>query len=515
MTKSILRPVLFLPILILALASCRKDLNSAKNSISVAGSTVKAGPIPPVWFNWETETYLPSATSTAYNPLPMPWNSGTTAIDPNLANDYKSVDGWQLVWSTFAPTIVLNDPSHTYFFALYNKYRGILRFYLWQQASSVATSYVNHGLSLYTSSGSGTTSKMLNFNATDIIDPTTNQKTFSQVLTQQINSAGGTWFVFQYEIAYDPNVPNTSFSDFGLEWTSQWASVTAITLNGTQTGTISGYLGSPSTGSFNFGHLLTSAATTILGGINYASMLSILGGTGTANPYTAAVTNGLNGIAKGFLNAVLGGSSGGSSQAVNLTINTKINLTGSLVSSGGLEDMKLVMPGQANSTTADGNTPYYNDVMGIFNLTAMPQVTISEQSWSNTVESPFDGSMQTDYGVTATCFIDPTTLPIIWNPAIINSTNTGATIQNMNVDLIEFLPDNDFGDERAGNLNLNSYRNTSASAPTVLTYYTEIESVPGAQVWTPVLGVRISFDVVPNNGGQRCKIVKTFTSNQL
>lgn len=41
------------------------------------------------------------------NQVQMPWNSGTTAIDPNIVSDFKKVDGWEMVWNSFSPTTPL------------------------------------------------------------------------------------------------------------------------------------------------------------------------------------------------------------------------------------------------------------------------------------------------------------------------------------------------------------------------------------------------------------------------
>jgi hypothetical protein len=503
--KKYIRYILLLPLFIVFMTGCKKDIKQEEISI---GEQVKSGPIPPYLFDWETSTYMPSPTPG--NQVQMPWNSGTTAIDPNIVSDYKKVDGWEMVWNTFSPTTTLNDPSYTYFFALYNKYRGILRFYLWQSASGIATSYINHGLSLYTTS---TTSPMLNFNAKDLVDPTTNQTAFSQVLNQQVNASGGTWFAFQYEVAYDPNISNTSFPNFGLTWNPRWASVSSITLNGTQTGTIAGYLGNPDAPGFNFGSLLTQGTVTLFGGLNYSQMLGILDGANQPPPYATALTNALGGIVKGYMNAVLGGGSSGA-QPINLVMNTKINLSGSLVTNGGLTNMKLVMPGQANSQTADGNTPAYNNIMGLFNVVGKPQIRIGQDYWYYWTTEPNDGvtpCMEAGYNVQL--WFDDNSINFIWNPAIINSSPTGATIQNMHKQVLVFTDYN--SEEKINGQWVEVHRDPTISNPGLTGYTVQYCSSEGKSPYTPDLAVRVIFDVVPNNGAPKSTIVKTFMSNQL
>ncbi len=108
--------------LIVFVTGCTKKL---QDDITLPDIETKNGPIPPYVFDWETTTYMPSQPAQpGVNPVPMPWNSGTTAIDPNIVSDYRKSEGWELVWNTFGPTILLNDPGYSYYFALYNRYRG-------------------------------------------------------------------------------------------------------------------------------------------------------------------------------------------------------------------------------------------------------------------------------------------------------------------------------------------------------------------------------------------------------
>ncbi|SDP55252.1 hypothetical protein SAMN05428975_1767 [Mucilaginibacter sp. OK268] len=502
--------------------SCKKDLVKTNNLSSPTNKQITHAAIPPYDFNWETATYLPYKPSANTNPLQLPWNSGSTAIDPGIVSDYKKSDGWVLVHNTFSPDIVLNDPNYTYFFSLYNIYRGVLRFYVWQPASSIATTNITHGLNIY---GSGATSSMLNFNTQEIIDPTTNLPKFQQILNQQVASAGGTWLAFQYEMAYDPNVgkPENAFPTLGLELSSKWTNITDVTINGNQSGTIQSTPGTSSGGGINFGSLLAGGVTTFFGSIKYANLINPRKDVHT---YDDAVNSGLGGIVKGFLSGILGG--GSATQPLNLTINTSIKLTGSFVNNGAIEDLKLILPGQSNSQTANGNTPKYDAILGVFNLTSKPIIQTSANYFSYDVEDPRDGSRQTDAGYNVTCFFDANSVKFVWNPAIINNSPTGATIQNINTDLIAIGPatgagtapglinSNQTGGESAGNLNYAIFHNPTASRPAFFGYYTQLDSNEGGYPYTPPLAVRVSFDVVPNNGGPKATLVKTFwPSEQL
>ena len=500
--------------------SCKKDNFKPISSISVIDKGVKDGPIPPYVFDWETATYMPSPTSQTVNQVPVPWSSGTTPIDPNIVADYKKSDGWNLVYNTFSPTKVLNDPNYVYYFSLYNVYRGLLRFYLWQPASAIATTYVNHGLSLY-----GTqTSPMLNFNAQEVIDASVKLPSFNMVLNQQISATGGTWLVYQYEMAYDSGIAATAFPTTGLTLASKWVNVSNLTINGTQTGSIkSTQIATPSS-SLNFGSLLVAGVTTFAGGINYASVFGVSSGSSTpTNPWYTAITAATAGIVKGVLSAILGGST--ADKPTNLTINTEIKLTGNLVNNGSLEDMKLILPGQSNSQTATGNTPYYNKVLGVFNVTGKPIIQGTISSFSESITDPYDGSSQTDYGYSGNFWFDTNSVNITWNPAIINSTSTGATIQNLNKDIIIYSAgvsgttrtyiNPQYDSESIGNSNVIVVRNPTSTAKGYISYYTQTDPNEGFYSETPTWVVRISFDVVPNNGGPKVTLVKTFAPSKL
>lgn len=505
---------IFVACIVFFFAGCKKD--TAKY-VAAETSPGKDGPIAPYVFAWDdpSTTYMPS---TPANQIPMPWNGGTTAIDPNIVSDYKSSDGWQLVYNTFSPTTPATGSATPYFFALYNVYRGLLRFYLWQPPTAVATTYVNHGLSLYTT---GTSSSMLNFDAVDVSEPNTNQSTFTEVAYQQASANGGTWYAFQYEIAYDPNIPQTTFPNFGLTWSSQYVSVTSLSATGSNTGTLTGDINLPN----------QNTIATVLGQV-IGGALEVFGVAATGGAFQAAIGNALGNTISGFFSAIAGGNSNNTAE-VDLSINSTITLTGSLVSSGGLENVKLPIPAQSNSQTADGNIPYFNNIMGVFNISNRPTIHESTTSsyWSFGYSSGYNE--ETSYNT-----IDNTSFSILWNPAIINSSSTGATIQNLREGVVVL-----------STVNLPAWTIQSSigagqdwyigSYETVGKYYV-YSSVPqayqaggstsallwinlqDAPVWssyeTPyfIPAVRISFDVVPNNGTTPVShITRTFFANQV
>jgi hypothetical protein len=371
---------------------------------------------------------------------------------------------------------------------------------------------------------------MLNFNAQEIINANNKQTQFANVLNQQINASGGTWFAFQYEIAYDANIANTTFPNLGLEWASEWVSVSTVILNGSQTGSIKGMLGNPNQSGFNFGSFLQKGVVSLLGASSYATYLSLLDNSpNSAGAYTKAMQDAGNGLVKGFLNGVLGGASGTSPQPLSLTINSSIKLNGNIITNGGLENMKLAFPGQANSQTADGNTPAYNNIMGVFNISNTPTVNVSSETYqTGPYEDPYDGSFFYSHWQENKYTLNNNSFNIIWNPAIINTSTTGATIQNLKTQIVQLevgyiseIPTLKLGGEANPGIRV------------VTGYFSTLEQIGGYYAATSIpnstvplvidfpyqlispgqTAVRISFDVVPNNGAPKSTIVKTFNAN--
>ena len=112
--------------------------------------------------DWEAGDYLPSSPA---NVVPFPWKGLIGSNSSFLVQDYKSSDGWNLVYNTFSPTAspyFSTMPPGGLYFALYNRYRGLLRFYLYSPPGWIASSSnIQHGLSL--SPTGSTSSSMLNY----------------------------------------------------------------------------------------------------------------------------------------------------------------------------------------------------------------------------------------------------------------------------------------------------------------------------------------------------------------
>ncbi|KEQ31795.1 hypothetical protein N180_12070 [Pedobacter antarcticus 4BY] len=191
------------------------------------------GQAPPA-LDWENIAFMPSPPNV--NPIPVPWQSGLGGrkIDDDIINDYKKKDGWELVYNTFNTSQVYN-PSY---FMLYNKYKGIIRTYFYfVTPSAYPSSNISYLLTLR--GAKGPQSPMLNFAAKDIIKVDSNTNEVSQIQAYTVSNTGS-WYATDFELAYDKNTSLTDFNDLQLNWSINPNTISQITLNGIETGTISG-----------------------------------------------------------------------------------------------------------------------------------------------------------------------------------------------------------------------------------------------------------------------------------
>ncbi|MBE5320555.1 hypothetical protein IM793_15415 [Pedobacter sp. MR2016-19] len=492
--------------------SCKKeDSPSPEKTLSLKN---KLSVIPPFIFDWEKTTYMPSNPA---NVIPMPWIGSVGGIDANIVGDYKKADGWELVYDTFdsntSPSQI--KPGGLYF-ALYNKYRGLLRFYLYIPPGTItASSQILHGLSLFGNSNS----QMLNFESGGITNAGEAISGFAKTNNQQINLMGN-WIAMDYEIAYDPNISNTTFPSFGIQWNTKTVNITNFNLNGTQTGSINGTITSPTSGDItSILNVATKAGLTFAGASGVQALLgkaSTEAEKGFYNSISGAITNLLSGKMSGFFSALVGGSSS-NTQQVRLNMDTKIELQGTATNSSGLSNSFLVLPGQSNSQVADGLIPQYNQTMGIVNLLNAPEILAQNYHVFSTFRGPHSAKWKFKF--------NDNNLPknnLVFNPEILRI----ADIENIKEDLLVLNP------------TLGAFTGAEAAIFTVTggtfetvgndkVYVNPVEfpgkdrsyqyyrdfSYPDKKTADPrnwQLAVRISFDVIPKDGSKKVTIVKTF-----
>lgn len=461
-------------------------------------------------FDWESTTTMPVAANSPV--VYVPWQSqGGTPLDPGIVNDYHKADGWDLVFNSFAPDNFPNNgdrgaqatsggqPSGGLYFALYNRYRGILRYYMYIPPGLFGSStQLEHGLQIY--SANGTTSKMLNFESGEIVNPTNNTAGFTKTNKDGVPTTGG-WYAMQYQIAYDPAFASTSYPNLGFKWDTYSTSVTQINLNGTEVGTTKGTITTPQP-DFNWVNATVNAglgvAEVFLGGIP--------GGAAATGGFTAlqqAAQGGLSGSVSGLLNGIFGGNSA-NTQTVDLTMNSTITTTGTGTTGQIYEANSLRFPGQTTPGT-NGIAPLVNYSLGLFNLPARPIVQ-GDYSGDGVPHS----NQLNDFYYTYTVDVNAIQNSLQKNLNVINTDPTGAHITNFNAEVLVLdLPSNWDADGRREVIG----SHVGYSGNPVTTHYasTVYKGHRDGQVT-----VRVSFNVEPNtpvSGRPPIFIVKTFAAN--
>lgn len=428
-------------------------------------------------FDWDRVSRI-----SLYNPnlgreteVELPWVQGSTSsygipdswIDPKAFNldytqrYYARENGWQLVYSN------MNTTSITKYFTLYNKYTGIMRFFLYtiSSASGSGNTACYWGLSL------NKPTSLFNFTydySKAITEKTPNPGYIkstpgSWVGTEFIGKGylANNWFGFEVECAYDPLITpgsNYMFSFLG------WAVNKTITTgqgetDGSLTGTVS--YTSPST-TFNLslsnmfnksgsqktiiadqGGVENGLGDKIQKGINkndsffkglWNNIKQKAGagiGDGVKTALSSLLTSGGSLVTKalgGLMSSVLGiGGSKPSTASVDLRMHSVTNFEfqseAILPGWGGIT--QLPVPG-ANSSGVD--QPLYNKALGVWNLSKTPIVNI-EGIAHNLYVNHYDfykGVYRVKY------FIDCSQNDIVLNNEIKNA----VTIDNFNVQIV-------------------------------------------------------------------------------
>jgi len=362
-----------------SLSGCKKDVGDL--GFVQVGQTEAAIPTPT--FDWETADYMP--TPPGATPILVPWASGSNQLfPPDIAFDHKKQDGWNMVYNTFGTTH-MTSPS---FFALYNKYNGILRFYLYLPSGTpTPSSYFSDGLSL---SGTHPTT-ILNFGK-DVVEaggvipggrvwsPYANAVTaITRIQNYQLQSTGA-WYACQYEMAYDPNIANATQDNLNFVWNLATTNISKIKLNGEMNGSLSGTIGRETPGGFNLGNLFGKIVegSVYAAGLHGAGKLKIKN-QNIKKSITDGAKSALSGSVKGFLNAILGGSPS-NPELVNLTLKTNMELEGTLSSNTGIASPTLAVPGTKSGKNTVGYVSAYDKVMGVVNIRSTPTVYVKIDS---------------------------------------------------------------------------------------------------------------------------------------
>lgn len=367
--------------IILVLLSCNK--NTISETVLDTGTPITKAVVPET-FDWETADCMPTPNGQA--DIPVPWGdqgsiSGFYGLD--IVNDYKYIDGWRLLYSSFrdyGPELI--DP----YFMLYNVYRGTLRVYFYLTSQYIGEStYLKDGLSL--SCENGVTSNLLNYLPGGVVDTNNNIITFSQLQPKMYTGgaplAGRRWYMMEYELAYDPELDWLNSEQLRFVWSLDYVNVTEIMLEGNAKSEIYGTIG----GAGNFWQdVANSTGEGVLSvlGLDLLNHLTVnsqtgenkigLSGTmfkGLVNGITSVVNSigsGTPSFVINFLSSVFGGKSNSSQPAVSLKSEVDINLQGNMTSYGAVSStpISFIVPGTRFDSSVVGYVPLYDEPLGVF-----------------------------------------------------------------------------------------------------------------------------------------------------
>lgn len=493
------KTLLILSLLLVVLLSCKKEKKLEPEQSNGSFSKNKIGNfttfgITPYALDWENIDYMPTPPGMAT--VLVPWASGASRqFAPELANDYSSNSGWTLLYNTFNITTMHDN----WYFILYNKYTGIIRMYYYipNNANYITSSNLIYKLAIEGSYASS--SPILNFADQQFVDIGTHSSFATTI--QQWQVARSTWYILQYELAYDQNMSSQSYSTFNFLWPIRSSSITNVAINGDISGTLKGNINTQGNDftispSFTLNGDNNSSSVTINGSSDAVKLKPSLGLT-LFNKIKDALLGGAQGIIKNILSGIFKRSSATPPvENTNLKINAKVTLTGTLTSDFLLTSPAFSIPGY-NQVNTTGFQPLYNEPLGVFYLSAKPSVDIS------VAYIPTDTRSNRQY----TCTVDDNSFNLIFNPAVLAIADIGNITKDILVDdtTLDFdgIISGGEADTPLGGLGVNTWgRNLYRITGNLVTY----DNI----IFYEHTYVRISFDVIPKDNSPTYRISKTF-----
>lgn len=452
--------------------------------------------------DWENIDYMPTPPGTPA--VLVPWASGASRqFTAELAGDYKSSDGWTLVYNTFNTSII----SDNWYFILYNKYRGVIRLYYYipNNANYISSANMVHKLQIEGSYASS--SPMLNFAGQKLVDVDVNSDFASTIEQWQV--ARSTWYIFQYELAFDENMDLQTYSTFNFLWPLRSSQISNISLNGTVVGSLKGTLSLPGSDftispNFNIDGSQNKSILTINGSSDADKLEQGLGQT-IVNAIKGAIVSGANGLIKNILSGIFKRKQSTPEENVNLKISADVSLDGQLTSDILLSSPAFAIPGYNQSSTP-GFVPAYNEPLGVFYLSDRPTVDVT---FRDVPAPPCAGGGAPDEYYKYSFDLDENSFDLIFNPAV----TAIADITNISYDILMDLGNNSSADmvpcaggylpeQIIGVGTLYDVRSVTTLFPTL----------GGSWLYVPVY-VRVSFDVEPKDGNPPVTIAKTFIAD--
>ncbi len=513
----------------LLIFGCNDDLNEiiqSENHTDAESSTIENTEIyqkiDTPYIDWENIDFFEyrNQNNILQTVIP-PWGSGVSVTIPDIIRfDHKKKDGWVLLYNLFDKDLYNPHPM----IILYNKYRGVVRFFYYHiQNTPEGSNYLSNAFIF-----DGNATSHLNF-SNDFAQNITEKLAHPFEIQSNIEAlntgvSSGTWYSFDHELAYDPDIKNYDADDISIELRS-WASKNSLVdLTGSVDGNISGYIQTSGSSISLFNNLIndisiantTKNITTSIFSNNKDDVKQTLidkidnkVSSGLADAISSSLSKlaseGLNflssPLSKLFNSAI--STSIDNKQRVNLDLSAKIALKGSLTSEVPIFNMKFITPGTKRTTEIPGYYPYeLNDkTLGIFNISAKP--IISKQTTVYLTSNRTDTRAETYYR------LNPNSFDLIINPAI----QSEIVISNVKKDIlwIKKYQERTFDNHTSNSASISNLVNITAGNEWYLTGQSFVAVRQPFLGYVPAnLAVRVSFTVTPKNGAEPVHIVKTF-----
>lgn len=527
--KNLLKPRLLSKILLAAIALIGTGCYRSDDSMNFFNDTSLSTPltraVPTLYFDWENADWMP--TPEGQTRIPTPWvgqGSLVGSYDWEIVNDHKAFDGWELLYSTFdpnAPSALINP-----YFVLYNKYRGIMRVYLYLTTQFVTTStQLQDGISI---ASSRKNISLLRFCGKEFIHPDSYPTEFNQLQPKPKNGsapmAANKWYMMQYELAYDPALLSMDYRDAQLCWWLNYVNVTTIEMQSRSVGDIVGTIGTSSTtgrNPFSAKNLNQMASRLVLTNLDKTIAESLRDDSnregnfnknslnlprqfyeGIVSSIGEAAKLSIGDILKkpfSFLGAIIGGFSTTAPTPISLNLEVCTETSGELTQFGSFPSSPTSMwiPGTSISSSASGIIPLYNKPLGICNISHQPTIQLVDRSRIyNEPDEPFDpDQMLTITDGKLDYEIQDYSQYLIINPELQKIADV--TIERQ--DIVTTGYDYTYGEKNFIHIPAHTYTYIQGTTfnnhelPGSLTYY-----------------VRFAIRVTPHNGASESIIYKTF-----
>lgn len=414
-------------------------------------------------FDWETATQMPVPPGKPA--VPMPWSDNAVRnYDPGLRYDHKKSDGWEMLYCTFSDSI--NFAGRI--FILYNKFRGLVRYYTYNpQYVSADIGEARWLLNEFHIDASANPSEAANFASQDIVDVGTPMRYASLIDRWQIQEYG--WYITQFELAYDNNYVNYAWPQNRIKLDINFARLTDVVLNGKPA--MDKVLSMQAPG-FQFIDWWTT--TSKLEGPNWQLNIKSLSGFDQLSgifPETI-ISNLRQTTSSGQAGNILSATLVPGTEMINCRLGTSGAVSWRF-GQVGYTSMGLSLPG-ANNSAVVGIGPVFNEPTGIFYLTSKPVIRYKKEN----------GPLPETYA------LDVASLKYIINPFVKNY----ADVDNFKQEIVAL---DEKETKNITEAKMYAGKILKASKP------------------LKILGVRVSLDVTPKNGSKPIKLIKTFKAEIL